>query len=277
MVLLAVFFWWFLKSVFYNGSLTTACWILGGILFILFGIALCLAMLLIKNKLILFGSFGLSLLLFYTFFNNKPIYYSVALIILFGSFVFAVSRIKREEEVQVDLNFWRIWKRGLPMFISALCLLIAAVYYFSPGIFQPKETKINLSPKTLNLIIKPIQTLIKEKLPEGVSLDSNIDQIIPQAQWPELEKQLGVKIDKTDTGRDVIYKIVDFQIRNALGSFAKFIPIGIAVGLFISLKLASLVFVPFLILSTWLTLRLLVAIKFAKFEIETKEVETVKL
>jgi len=277
MVLLTACFWWFLKYVFYIGGLTASCWISGGVLFFLWGVSVCLVMLLIKNKFILFGSFGLALLLFFVFLNNEPFYYLVVLILLFLAFLIASKKIKREEEMQVNLNFWRIWKRGLPVLITASSLLIATIYYFSPGVFQPKQAKINLSPKIINLIITPIQGLIKEKLPKGVSLDSKIGQIIPADQWPEMEKQLGVKIDKNDTGKDVIYKVIDFQIRNALGSFAKFIPLGIAVGLFISLKLASLIYVPVLILFSWLALKLLIATKFVKLEKETKEVETVKL
>lgn len=277
MVLLTVFFWWCLRCVFYVGNLGFDSWFLVLGIFVMFGIALCLAMLLIKNKTILFGSFGLALLLFFIFFNNKPTYYLIALIILFVSFVWAQSLVKREEQVRVNLNFWRIWKRGLPWLITALCLIIATIYYFSPGIFQIKQAKINLSPKIINFIITPIQGLIKEKLPKGVSLDSKIGQIIPADQWPEMEKQLGVKIDKNDTGKDVIYKVINFQLRNALGSSAKFIPLGIAVGLFISLKLVSLIYVPILILFSYLVLKLLIVVKFVKLEKETKEVETVKL
>jgi hypothetical protein len=276
-VLLSVFCWWVLKYAFYNGSSGISHVWLGLTIFVLFGVALCLAMLLIKNKFILFGSFGLALLLFFIFFNNKLIYYSIALIIFFGVFSFAANRIKKEEEVQVTLNFWRIWKRGLPWLITALCLIIATIYYFSPGAFQPKQAKINLPPKIINLIITPIQGLIKEKLPKGVSLDSKIGQIIPPEQWSEMEKQLGVKINKNDTGKDVIYKVIDFQIRNALGSFAKFIPLGIAIGLFISLKLVSLIYVPIVVLLSWLILKLLMFVKFVRVERETKEVETVVL
>jgi hypothetical protein len=88
---------------------------------------------------------------------------------------------------------------------------------------------------------------------------------------------LGVKINKNDTGKDVIYKVIDFQIRNALGSFAKFIPLGIAIGLFISLKLVSLIYVPIVVLLSWLILKLLMFVKFVRVERETKEVETVVL
>lgn len=277
MVLLAVFCWWFLKYVFYVGSLTTECWILGGILFILFGITLNLAMLLIKNKFVLFGSFGLSLLLFFIFFNNELIYYLIVLIILFLAFWFASKKVKKEEEVQVNLNFWRIWKRGLPLLITALILVISMVYYFSPELMNKKEIKIKVSEELFNAILKPIEGLIKEKLPQGIDLDSEVNKMLSSDQKKDLEKQFGIKIRNKDTGRNVLYKLVDFQLNNITGPYKKFIPFGLAVGLFITLKIASILYVAIVIMLSWLAIKILTAIKFAKFEKIQKEVETVKL
>jgi len=98
-VLLGVFCWYFLRYVFYIGNLTTGCWIAGGILFLLWGISLCLAMLLIRTKAILYGSFILTLIFFGIFFNSEPFYYLIGLIILFIGFFVGVNRIRREEEV----------------------------------------------------------------------------------------------------------------------------------------------------------------------------------
>ena len=281
-VILGLFFWWFLKYVFYSaswrsGNLTASCWISGGVLFFLWGVSVCLVMLLIKNKFILFGSFGLTLLLFFIFFNNKPIYYLIASIILFGAFCFASNRIKKEEEVQVNLNFWRIWKRGLPILITVFCLLISLIYYFSPEIMHAKEIKIKIPEKIFNVVIKPIEGLIKEKLPEGIDLDSQISKFLPSDQIKELEKQFGIKVGKTDIGRDVLYKLVDYQLNNITGPYKEFIPLGLAIGLFITLKIASLIYMPIVILFSYLVLKLLLVVKFVKFEKETREVETVKL
>jgi len=277
MILLTVCFWWFLKYVFYIEGLTVSCWISGGVLFFLWGISLCLAMLLIKNKFILFGSFGLALLLFFIFFSNKPFYYLIVLLILFASFTFAANRIKKEEKVQVNLNFWRIWKRGLPVFITALCLVIAMVYYFSPELMNKKEIKIKIPEKTIDIILKPIEGLIKEKLPEGFDLDSDINKILPLEQKKDLEGKFGIKLEKGDTGRTALYKLIDYQLNNITGPYQYLIPLGLAIGLFITLKIISILYVAIIIMLSWLVLRLLVAIKFAKFEKIQKEVETVKL
>ena len=276
-VLLGLFSWYFLRYVFYIGGLTAGCWIWGGILFILFGIALCLAMLLIKDKRILYGSLILTLIIFGMFFNNEPFYYLVALIILLLAFWGTVSRIKKEEGIQVGLDFWRIWKRGLPILITALCLLIALVYYFSPELMNNKEIKIKVSEGLFNAILKPIEGLIKEKLPQGIDLDSEVNKMLSSDQKKDLERQFGIKIGDKDTGRGVLYKLVDFQLNNITGPYKKFIPFGLAVGLFITLKIISILYVAIVIISSWLVLKILIALKFAKLEKIQKEVETLKL
>src|SRR4030043_501613 len=67
-ILLGAFFWYFLHYVFYVGNLTTGCWIAGGTLFLLWGIGLCLAMLLIDDNKVLYGSFLITLGLLGLFF-----------------------------------------------------------------------------------------------------------------------------------------------------------------------------------------------------------------
>ena len=277
-VLLSVFCWWFLKYVFYIGGLTAGCWIFGGILFILFGIALCLAMLFIDNKAILFSSFILAVALFFIFFNNKLFYYFIVLILLFLSFWLAANRIKKEEEVQVNLNFWRIWKRGLPWLITVLCLLIALVYYFSPELVKIHKKQFTIPRDTFNLVISPIEGLIKERLPqEVVNLDAEATKILTSEQIKELEQKYEIEIKQGESIKDLLYKLVNFQINKEKGPYEKFIPIGLAVGLFLGLRIIGFFYVAVVIMLSWLVLKILIALKFAKLEKVQKEVETVKL
>lgn len=277
MVLLSVIFWYFLKYAFYNGNLTLEIKYLMFGISVLWGISLCLTMLLIKNKVVLFGSFVLILILFGLFFNNEPFYYLIALIILFLAFWLASKKIKREEKIQTNLNFWRIWKRGLPIFITALILLVSLIYYFSPELMNKREVKINLPRNTFNVIIKPIEGLIKEKLPEGMALNSKVYNLLPSEQKKELNDKYGVIVEKNDTGYDVLYKLVEYQLNNIAGPYKKFIPFGLAIGLFITLKIVSIIYVALVILLSYLVLKLLIVLKFARTEIEKKEVETIKL
>lgn len=277
-VLLGVFCWWFLKYVFYVGGLTAGCWTWGGILFLLFGIAVCLAMLLIDNKAILFGSFGLMFLLFFVFFYDEPFYYLVVLLLLFLAFISATRKIKREEEVQVNLNFWRIWKRGLPIFLTALILVIAMAYYFSPEPKKFQQKDVYISRSNFNLIIKPLEGLISERLPKEIpNLDAEAIKSLNAEQIKDLKNQYSVEVKQGDTVRDVLYRLVNFQLNSATGPYKKFIPFGLAVGLFISLKIVSILYVAIIIMLSWLILKLLIVIKFVKLERIQKQVETIEL
>ena len=277
-VLLGAFSWYFLKYVFYIGNLTLGCWALGIGIFILWGIALCLAMLLIRNKAILYGSFILTLILFGMFFNNEPFYYLVGLIILFWAFAVGSAKVRREESVQVNLNFWRIWKRGLPIFITVLILMIALVYYFSPSLDKVRKAELRIPRNSFNLAIKPFERLIKERLPEGINdLDVQAEEILTKEQIKELEDKYEIDIKEEDTVKDFLYKLANYQLNSIKGPYQKFVPIGLAIALFLGLKLISILYVAIIIMLSWLVLKILIALKFIRIEIETKEVETVKL
>lgn len=240
-VLLGVFSWWFIKYIFYVGDLTLSCWIFGIILLILWSVALCLAMLLIENKWLLYGSFALFLVSFVFFFNNEPFSYLFILIIFFLIFWFACFRIRKEEKTEANLNFWKIWRKGLPLVITGLILVVGFIYYFSPQLTELKGVEFRV-PK------EAIDTIIKE-LPAGWLFgDSN-----------------------------EILGTINKKINEFVDPYKKFIPLGLAIGLVIGLKIISFVFTALVILFSWLILKLLTAIKFVKTEIVKKEVETVTL
>lgn len=277
-VLLGFFSWYFLQYVFYVGNLTTGCWIWGGILFILFGVALCLATLLIDNKAILFGSFVLTAASFFIFFNNELFYYFIAILILISAFVIANKKIRKEEEVQVNLDFWRIWKRGLPCLITILCLVIALVYYFSPEPARFQQKEIQISRNNFNLILKPLEGLISKRLPKEIG-DLNFEAIqsLNKEQIKDLKNQYNIEVKKSDTIKDVLYKLVNFQLNSVSGPYKKFVPFGLAVGLFITLKIVSILYMAIVIMLSWLILKILIVLKFIRLEKIQKEVETVKL
>jgi len=277
-VLLGALSWWFLKYVFYFGNLTLSSWILGGIIFVFWGIALCLAMLLIKDKRILYGSFVLTLIVFGMFFNNEPFYYLLAMVLVFWAFAIAASKIQREEMVQMKLNFWRIWKRGLPIFVTAMALLIALVYYFSPELAKIEKKEIVVPRKTFDMVVAPLESLIIARLPEGTSsLNIEAKQILKPQEITELKEKYNIEVKEGETIKDLLYQLMQYQINSSSGPYEKFIPIGLAIGLFLALKLVGFFYIALIILFSWLSLRLLVVLKFANIEKEMREMESVKL
>ena len=277
-LILGVSSWWFLKYVFYVGNLTSACWILGIVLLIFWGIALCLAMLLIDDRRVLYISFVLTLISFGMFFNNEPFYYLGGLLILFLAFWLASFKVRQEERVEVTLNFWRIWKRGLPIFVTALILVIALIYYFSPSLTELRKKEIVIPRPVFDFVIETIAPLIEKRLPEGIeSLDVEVNTILDPKQIEELERQYEIKISQGETAKDFLYKLVQFQINRSGAPYQKYIPIGLAVALFLILRALAMIYIALVILLSWIFLRLLVLLRFVKVEIETKEVETIKL
>ncbi|MDD3783557.1 MAG: hypothetical protein PHT82_02575 [Candidatus Portnoybacteria bacterium] len=277
LILLEFLCWWMLKLVFYGNNYFISHWLLVVGIFILFGIVSCLAMLLVKNKKILLGGFFIGLLSFFIFFNDKLIYYAIVLVLLFLAFLFGLRKIRKEEKIQVDLDFWRIFKRGLPIFITALILVASMVYYFSPELMNKKNNKITIPEKTIDVFLKPFEGLIQEKFPLEVNLDSNASKILQNTQIEELQAKFGIKIEKQDTGRQVLYKIIDNQVNNVTGAYQYLIPLGLVIGLFIILKIISILYVAIVIMLSWLTIKILIKLNFVKFEKENREVETISL
>ena len=276
-LILSVFSWWFIRSIFYISNLSLTCWIFGVILFILWGVSLCLAMLLIEDKRILYGSFLLSLLSFVFFFNNEPFYYLIVLILLFFSFFIAVKKIRKQEKIQVNLSYWKIWKPGFSFLITFLIIVISFIYYFSPSLMEMEQFEFSLSRDSFDILIKPLHGIIKERLPQGTSLDKNANEFLGQDEILDLKNKYGVIVEKNDTGKDVLYNLINYQLNNVTGPYRRFIPFGLAVGLFIILKIVSILYVALVLLFSWLILQLLLTLKFINKEFVKKEVETVKL
>jgi len=269
--------WLMLKSIFYWGNLSVEILISAFGVFVVWGIALSLAMLLIKDKKILYGSFILSLIIFAMFFNNEPFYYLIAMIILFAAFAVAVIKIKKEEEVQVSLDFYRIWKRGLPVFVTALAIIISAVYYFSPALANLHKKEIIIPRKIFDTIINPFESLIRARLPqEAPSLDEKATTFLKAEEIKTLKDKYGIAITDKENIRDLVYQLAEYQI-NSTEAYETAIPIGLAIALFLALRIAGIFYALFVILFSWLVLRLLILVKFAGFDKETKEVATVKL
>ena len=275
-VVFGFLFWWTLKSVFYLGSSGFGVWALTFASFILFGIALCLAMLLIKNKTIHLIVFGLMLVSFLAFFNDQILYYIIAFIVLFIAYLMALKNIKDNHTEHIKINFWRIWRDGFPLFVTALSLLIAVTYYFSPALTR-LDTDVKIPRPIFNVVTNFVGGLIKTQLPEGVTLDGNTYKMLPKDQIQDFEKKYDIKIGTQDTIQDDLYKVINAQINKTSSGYKKSIGYGLAIALFFSLKLLSLIFVQIVIALSWLIIKILIKFNFIKLEKIQKEVEMVSL
>ena len=270
---------WFLlhRFLYFDGGIILLILTIIGFLF--WGISIGLGSLLINKKVILYSAFALSLLSFFIFFREQieAFYYFIALVLTFISLIIYEKRIKHEEKARITLHFWRIFKKGLPLVFTFVCILVSLAYYFSPDIMQDKTTKIKIPNGIFNIAIKPLEGLIGERLPKGVDLDSDINKFFPPDQIRELERQFGIKIDKDDTGRDVLYKLADYQLNNITGPYKKFIPLGLAIGLFVTLRILSIFLIAFIVLFSYFAVRILISTGFAKIVTTTIEMEDIEI
>ncbi len=270
---------WFLlyRFLYFDGGTTFLILTVLGFLFL--GISIGLGSLLINKKIILYSALALSLLSFFIFFRDseEAFYYFIALVLTFVSLVIYQKRVKHEEKARIKLHFWRIFRKGLPLVFTFFCILVSLVYYFSPDIMKAEKTKIEIPRDIFNVVIKPLEGLIGERLPKGVDLDSDINKFLPPDQVRELERQFGIKIDKGDTGRDVLYQLVDYQLNNITGPYKKFIPLGLAIGLFFTLRILSILLVAFIVLFSYFIVRILISTGFAKILATSVEVEDIEI
>jgi hypothetical protein len=277
-VLFGTVSWFLLHRFFYfdDGITLLILTVLG---FLLWGISLGLGSLLINKKIISYSTFALSLLSFFIFFHQQveALYYFIVLILIFVSLLIYQRRVKHEEKARIKLHFWRIFRKGLPLVFTFICILVSLAYYFSPDIMQDKTTKIKIPNDIFNIAIKPLEGLIGERLPQGVDLDSDINKFLPLDQIKELERQFGIDINKGDTGRDVLYKLVDYQLNHITGPYKKFIPLGLAIGLFFVLRVVAIVLIPFIVSFSYLIVKILISAGFAKIVTTSVEMEDIEI
>lgn len=165
--------WFFLHRVLYfKEDITFLILTILGFLF--FGISIGLGSLLINRKIILYLAFVLSLLSFFIFFRGGEaipgqfrgaLYYFVVLVFIFIALILYRKRVKHEADARIKLHFWHIFRKGLPLVFTLICLLIALAYYFSPFLGEASKMKIEIPRKAFDAVIQPLSGLIRTRLP----------------------------------------------------------------------------------------------------------------
>lgn len=235
LVLFSFLSWFFLHQFFYLGG--GAFLILSVIGFLFWGASLCLTILLVNKKILLYLSFILSLILFFVFFRGGDIvsarsleifYYSIVLFLIFITFLFYKLRARREMKTRINLNFWRILRRGLPLIFTLLCLLVALAYYFSPSLGGISDAEFEIPRGIFDAALKPLGGLIKTRLPL-YSPDMTVDELltvfsladsegvsdlsfIPSIELYNLIQSKGISIETLDINK----LLKDPEIVNAL-------------------------------------------------------------
>jgi len=221
-------------------------WIWPTIGFFILSVFLSLNWLLAKSKAILLTTLTFILISFFFTFSFKLEYLAVLflalLFFLFGSF-----RAINEKEVRIQIQIDKILRRGLPYVLTGLSLIIATAYYFSPLAFQ-NQNQIQIPRPLFNIIIQPLITTIEEQI--------SISQL--PAQFDVSSE--GAKLE------DVLYQIISQEINKYSQTYKQYFPLGLAIGVFLSLKAISIPFGWLVILLSWLIFKALVSLGAIKIQ-----------
>lgn len=207
--------WLTLKGLLFNGSVSVGIIIISFI-FLLLGAVLGLIA-------ILFDSLGLMILapcasvaVSFLFFGIKPAYL-VIFIIGIGLIIFAVSRSLREKRARMKIFPFRIAKPVLGAVFTFLALTISAIIYFSPPA-QGISIEIKVPRPLFNFVLGSMESVAPRSL-------APFDQILNR----ETEESL--------------YQTINDQVNFFLQPYKSYLPYGLAVAVFLSLKAASIIFV----------------------------------
>jgi hypothetical protein len=237
--------WTGLKNILFEGG----NWLWPSIGFFVLLVFLSLSWLLAKSKEILLIALIFILASFFLVFGFK-FEYLAALFIALLLFIFGSYKAISEKELRIKIQISKILRRGLPIVLTGLSLIVATVYYFSPAVFRG-ENQIQVPRPLFDIIIQPVTKGLEE-----------------QISLPELSERFDVPLQ--GEVNDMLYQVVNQEINKYSQSYKEYLPLGLAIGFFFALKAISIVFMWLVILCGEVIFRLLV--RFGAIKIQEKAV-----
>jgi hypothetical protein len=207
--------WFSLEGVLFNGSATTGVIIVAAF-FLMLGAVLGFLFLLYDSFWLLILAPVVSVVAFLIFFGPKPIYLAVAFVGL-ALVALAAREAMKEKKAHIKVMPKEIVKPALGAIFTLLALLISAVIYFSPPA-QQISVDIKVPRALFNFVVTSMTSVAPSSL-------IPIDQVLDQATQEKL------------------YLAINNQINFFLQPYKKYLPYGLAVAVFLSLKAVSFIFV----------------------------------
>jgi len=207
--------WFALKSALFNGSAIVGVLIVA-LIFLLLGVALGLTVVLFDSLGLLILAPSASIAASFLFFGIKPAYL-VVFVVGMGLFVFAAGRGLKEKKARMKIFPTKIAKPALGAVFTLLALIISAIIYFSPPA-QGIAVEIKVPRPLFNFVLGSMTSVA----PSGLI---SFDQI--------LNKET----------KDNLYEAANKQINFFVQPYKHYLPYGLAVAVFLSLKAASIIFV----------------------------------
>lgn len=358
MFLVTIYFWWQLSLFFSQGFADLKHLLYLAISWLIFLVLTLLFFVLVESRNTIYLTYILGLACFFLFFpfsisgvigqvdilNNissgalTTVIYITCLFVFLILLIIGYELIMKERYERLTLSLRKIWKRGLPLIILGLSLIISVVYYFNP-LLNLEQEQIHIPPQVFTFLMKPLGGIIGNMLPfydpdmtideiltagtmmEGGAMPSfeyispelmeqlgsidlenldinellenpeigglikqemssqteKVDPSILQAQRAELEKSLGITIQGDETFDILLARIVNSKLKDFIGPYAKEISIGIAVALFLALRLIAKLFSFVIIILSRIFFNVLLLLKLIQKDQVMREGEIIKI
>lgn len=229
--------WSGVKGVLFgNGN-----WILPSIGILVLLVFLGINWLLTKSRVVLIITLIFTVVSYLFVFGFK-IEYLVALFVSGLIFIYGSFRAIKEKEARIKIQVDKILRRGIPMSLTAIALMIAIAYYFSP-LALSGENEIEFPRPWFDAIIEPVVKIT------GNQLFS--DQIVSE--------QFGPSPEQLSFNQDIIYQTVNQEINRYSQTHQGYLPLGLSIGIFIALRTISIPIGWLAILFAWIIFKGLVA------------------
>lgn len=215
-----------------------------------------------------------------------------------GAAWYAADAIANEYAASSNFSARKIFRGGLPVFFTAVALVLAAFSYASREGQPPGK----LLPRQLFDAILPFFTGTIEPTLPGYRADQTVDEFIVQANrqkvgglvdvlnlLPRVRNQLlererqelggrfGLELRGNERIGDVLYQAVSTQLERIVAPYRQYLPFAAAAAFFLAVKTLTLPVYWASLILVWAVVKLLLAAGILKKDILTVQVEKITL
>ncbi len=212
-------------------------WLLPSIGFLILLIFLGLNWLLTKSRAVLMITLVFIVISYFFVFGFK-LEYLATLFIAGVFFVLGSFRAIKEKQVRIKIQVDKILRRGLPFILTALSLMIAIAYFFSPLALRGQD-QIEVPRSLFNALVRPIMNVAEIQL---------------------LNNQIPVDFQES------LYQTVNQEVNKYNQAHQNYLPLGLSIGIFLALRTISIPLGWLAVLLTWAIFRILVALGAVKIQ-----------
>lgn len=205
MFLAAILFWGYLSLFFTATNLSHLFYLALSVwVFLIIFLLFCV---LVESKNVLYLTFILSCACFFLFFFTLEELilgpYLIGVLLFLLCLVIGAELMLVEKQQRLKLSLKKIWKRGLPLAITGIALIVSLAYYFNP-LLNFNQQKIEIPVEVFSFILKPASGIIGKMIP-FYDPEMTIDETLASGMVLQ-----GQGIQAQDIPADLINKI-DFD------------------------------------------------------------------